>query len=174
MREGERRSRPMARKLRRDMTKAETVLWTILKGRARGGWKFRRQHPLGPYVADFACVEAGFIIEVDGATHAEDHEIDRDDQRSAFLGAQGFTVLRVTNTGIYDDLDGVARMIDAALAPLGPSASSRSAAQAPRKRRETSDEALTMSSPAGGGGVGEADGGGAAAPQAVNPREETP
>ena len=103
------------------MTKAETVLWTIIKGRARGGWKFRRQHPVGHYVVDFACLEAGLIIEVDGATHAEDQEIDRDDRRTAFLEAQGFTVLRVTNIGIYEDLDGVARMIDAALPPSGPS-----------------------------------------------------
>ena len=168
MREDELRSRPLARTLRREMTKAETVLWTALKGRARGGWKFRRQHPIGPYVADFACLEANLVIEVDGATHAEDHEINRDERRTAFLEAQGFTVLRVTNLGIYEDLDGVVRMIDAALAPLGPSGHS------PRTRGETSNEALTMSSPACGGGVGEADGGGAAAPQAPNPQEETP
>jgi very-short-patch-repair endonuclease len=165
MREDERRSRPMARKLRNRMTKAETVLWTGLKDRLRGGWKFRRQHPVGPYVADFACVEAKLIVEVDGATHSEDREISRDRRRTNYLQAQGFEVLRVTNIGIYEDLDGVVRTIDAALAPLGPSGHS------PRERGETSRQRLTISSPACGGGASEADGGGMK--QAPNPREET-
>ncbi|MEQ8433890.1 MAG: DUF559 domain-containing protein [Oceanicaulis sp.] len=164
MREDELRSRPMARKLRENMTKAETVLWTVLKSRARGGWKFRRQHPVGPYIADFACVEAKLIVEVDGATHAEDHEISKDQRRTDFLQAQDFEVLRVTNIGIYEDLDGVVCMIDAALAPLGPSGHS------PRKQGETSRQYATMFSPACGGGVSEADGGGMK--QAPNPREE--
>ena len=160
----ERRAQANAKRLRRTMTKAETVLWTVLKGRARGGWKFRRQHPVGPYIADFACVEAKLIVEVDGATHAQDREISRDQRRTDFLQAQGFEVLRVTNIGIYEDLDGVVRMIDAALAPLGPSGHS------PRKRGKTSRQRFTMSSPACGGGVSQADGRGMK--QAPNPQEE--
>jgi very-short-patch-repair endonuclease len=112
------------------MTKAEIILWTVLKGRALG-WKFRRQHPIGPYIADFACLEAGLVVEVDGATHASDAQTEKDVRRTYFLKAQGFSVLRVTNLDIYEDLDGVVRGICAALTPLGPSGHS------PRKRGET-------------------------------------
>ncbi len=156
----DRRAQAHAKRLRRSMTKAETVLWTALKGRALDGWRFRRQHPVGPYVADFACVEAKLVVEVDGATHGERHEIEHDRERSAFLARQGFRVLRVGNLDVYENLDGVVRLIAASLAPLRPSASIRSAAQAPRTRGETSAETFEMSSPVHGGGVGEADGGG--------------
>ena len=126
-------ARKRARRLRHDMTKSETVLWTALKGRALGGWKFRRQHPVGPYIADFACLEAKTIVEVDGATHNTDAELEHDHKRTAFLESQGFHIVRVTNTGIYDDLDGVVRLISAALAPSGPSG------HLPRKQGRTSE-----------------------------------
>lgn len=167
MREGERRSRPMARKLRNTMTKAETVLWTALKNRAIDGWKFRRQHPIGPYIADFVCVEGKLIVEVDGATHADDREIEHDARRTKHLEREGYTVLRVTNLGVYEDLDGVVRSITAALAPLGPRL--EAGVHSPRTRGETSRRRSKTPSPARGRGVGEADGGGCATPQAPNP-----
>ncbi|MBI1235766.1 MAG: DUF559 domain-containing protein [Alphaproteobacteria bacterium] len=126
-------ARKRARSLRRDMTKSETVLWTALKGRALDGWKFRRQHPVGPYIADFACLEAKLIVEVDGATHNSHDEIAHDRQRTDFLESQGFAIVRITNTGIYEDLDGIVRQISAALAPSGPSG------HLPRKQGRTSD-----------------------------------
>jgi very-short-patch-repair endonuclease len=154
MRERETRSRRFAKTLRRRMTDAETILWSRLRRGQLNGWKFRRQHPVGPYVADFACIDARLIVEVDGATHASDREIAHDQKRSAFLTARGFTLYRVWNTDIYDNLDGVLDGLLAALAPLGPSGHS------PRKRGEKTDADASFSSPACGGGVSEADGGG--------------
>ena len=135
MRTEETRSRPLAKRLRHDMTKAETVLWTRLKGRQVNGWRFRRQHPVGPYVADFACLEAELILEVDGATHSAERDVRHDARRTAYLEANGWSVLRVWNTDIYENLGGVMDMVFAALPPLGPSGHS------PRKRGETSADA---------------------------------
>ncbi len=154
MRAEETKSRPLAKRLRQDMTKAETVLWTRLKERQVNGWRFRRQHPVGPYVADFACLEAGLIIEVDGATHCEAIEIHHDRKRAAFLKQKGWTILRVSNLDVYDNLDGVVRAVELALAPLGPSGHS------PRKRGETSDRPSPPFSGACVGDVSVADGGG--------------
>jgi len=148
-----RRAASQAKRLRRNMTKAEAVLWTVLKARQLQGWKFRRQHPVGRYIVDFVCIEAGLAVEVDGATHASDAAAERDARRTQILNAQGFAVLRVANLDIYEDLDGVVRGIAAALAPLGPSGHS------PRRRGETSCR-RPISSPARGGGVRAAGGGG--------------
>jgi len=139
-----RRATAQAKKLRQKMTKAETILWTVLRRRALQGFRFRRQHPIGPYVADFSCLNAGLVVEVDGATHSSKVQIEKDTRRTAFLNQQGFSVLRVTNLDIYQDLDGVVRGISAALAPLDPSGHS------PRKRGETPRQSL-VSSPACGG-----------------------
>ncbi len=91
---------------RSNLTNAETVLWSRLKGR-RLGYHFRRQHPVGRYIADFACVKAGLIIEVDGATHGTDAERVYDAARTTYLNAQGWTVYRVWNQDIYNNLNGV-------------------------------------------------------------------
>jgi very-short-patch-repair endonuclease len=106
------RIRTFAKSMRREMTSAETILWSHLRGRKRGGWQFRRQHPVGLYILDFACVRARLGIEVDGATHAEDSEIRRDRNRDAALKAQGWDVLRVQNEDVYKHLDGVLDQID--------------------------------------------------------------
>ncbi|KDA04075.1 endonuclease domain-containing protein [Hyphomonas oceanitis] len=107
--------RQFAKSLRRKMTDAETILWSRLKGRQRDGWQFRRQHPVGRYITDFACTRARLVLEVDGATHAEDHEIARDRQRDTTLAQLGWTSLRVTNLDIYENLEGVLDTIDHAL-----------------------------------------------------------
>ena len=121
MRERESRSRSFARRLRRRMTDAETIVWTRLRRGQLEGWKFRRQHPVGAYIADFACLDAGLIIEVDGAPHSERQEIAHDARRSAYLEERGYLVLRVFNTDIYDNLDGVLEGVLNALPPSGPS-----------------------------------------------------
>ncbi|MEH6489298.1 endonuclease domain-containing protein [Hyphomonas oceanitis] len=107
MREAEKKTVARARALRRTMTRAEVILWQNLRARQLGGFKFRRQVPVGPFIADFACVERRLIIEVDGETHFTDDEIARDQKRTVFLGGQGWRVHRVWNTDIYDNLDGV-------------------------------------------------------------------
>jgi very-short-patch-repair endonuclease len=107
MREGEKQARKYARRLRKAMTEAEVVLWTFLRRRVLHGFKFRRQHPIGPFIADFACVSARLVVEVDGATHASEAELAHDARRSAFLESEGWRIVRVTNTDVFENLDGV-------------------------------------------------------------------
>ncbi|WP_246683381.1 DUF559 domain-containing protein [Mesorhizobium sp. B2-1-3A] len=96
--------RRFARSLRRDMTEAEDRLWQELRGRRLDGMKFRRQMPVGKYIADFVCVEAGLIVEIDGSQHAESSY---DNTRSAELKARGFCVLRFWSDDVLKDLNGV-------------------------------------------------------------------
>ena len=79
-----------ARRLRNNMTNVEWRLWTRLRGHNMGV-RFRRQHPIGPYFADFACVSRRLVIEVDGDTHTETYDLHRD----AWLEARGWTVLHI-------------------------------------------------------------------------------
>ncbi|MGH8752161.1 MAG: endonuclease domain-containing protein, partial [Burkholderiales bacterium] len=81
-----------AKSLRKNKTDAEKRLWYYLKNRQLSGFKFRRQHEVGQYIADFACLEAKLIIELDGGQHAG--QIAHDRQRSAFLESLGYTVIR--------------------------------------------------------------------------------
>ena len=115
MRDKERRTRPFARRLRREMTDAETILWSFIRRNATG-WRFRRQHPIGPFIADFACVPARLVIEIDGATHGS-ARAGYDDARTAYLESAGWRVLRFNNTDVYRELDGVWRKIVEALGP---------------------------------------------------------
>ena len=80
-------------------------------------WKFRRQHPIHRYVVDFVTVEGRLVAEVDGVTHSFPREIARDASRTKMLEAFGFLVVRVTNTDVYENLDGVLEMIDQTLPP---------------------------------------------------------
>ena len=107
MRDNERKAVAKARSLRRRMTKAEVILWQSLRRGELDGHHFRRQVPVGPYIADFACAKRKLIVEVDGATHAEDREIEYDARRTAFLQAQGWALYRVTNSDVYENLSGV-------------------------------------------------------------------
>jgi adenine-specific DNA-methyltransferase len=96
-----------ARTLRATGTDAERLLWRHLRDRRLGGFKFRRQHPVGVYFADFACLEAGLIVEVDGGQHYEP-TVERDDaRRTQFLSSQGFDVLRFSNREVLAEIDGV-------------------------------------------------------------------
>jgi len=92
-----------ARALRRSATAAETALWALLRSRHIGGAKFRRQQPLGPFIVDFFCANAGLVVEVDGGYHAAiaDHDAARDE----WLHAAGLTVLRLTNDEILEHPD---------------------------------------------------------------------
>ena len=103
------------RALRRERTDAERVLWEKLRARRLAGLKFVRQEPVGPYFADFLCREAKLIVEVDGATHSTDEEIDYDCRREKFMGESGYHVLRVTNHEVFANVDGVCETILAAM-----------------------------------------------------------
>jgi very-short-patch-repair endonuclease len=89
------------------MTRAEALLWSYIRRRTLGGAKFRRQHPIGPYIADFACVAVKLVVEVDGATHWTPEERAHDARRTQFLEGEGWRVVRVTNTDVFENLDGV-------------------------------------------------------------------
>ncbi|MFC5306090.1 endonuclease domain-containing protein [Azospirillum picis] len=101
--------------MRRVPTDAERKLWSVLRRRQIGGWYFRRQHPIHPFIADFACVEAMLVVEVDGGQHAESSYDAARDQR---MEAAGWRVLRFWNTDVLSNPEGVARMIWEALGPL--------------------------------------------------------
>lgn len=100
----------IARNLRQRHTEAERLLWSRLRGRRLVGLKFRRQHPIAGFVADFACVDHGLVVEVDGGQH----DPDVDATRTLALATAGFRVLRVWNNDVLDNLDGVMRTIAAA------------------------------------------------------------
>jgi very-short-patch-repair endonuclease len=85
-----------ARRLRREMTNAETMLWRSLRDRGLG-MKFRRKVPVGPYIADFLCKEAMLIVELDGPPHDDPDQRQHDARRDAWLRAQGWRVLRFSN-----------------------------------------------------------------------------
>ncbi|WP_395828588.1 endonuclease domain-containing protein [Elstera sp.] len=97
-------SKVTARHLRQTMTDAERRPWSALRERQLGGWKFRRQHPIGPYILDFACLEKNLAIEADGGQHAGS---DHDRQRTAWLAQQGWRVIRFWNNDILQNTEGV-------------------------------------------------------------------
>jgi len=107
---------PNAVPLRRAMPEAEARLWQQLRDRRLLGRKFRRQHSIAPYIADFACVPARLVIELDGSQHAGAEEADA--RRTAFLNAQGWTVIRFWNGRVMTDMDNVLREIVAHLPPV--------------------------------------------------------
>jgi very-short-patch-repair endonuclease len=86
-----------ARALRWNMTEDERRLWTVLRRKNFAGFRFRRQHPLGPYVADFFCPKAKLVIELDGSQHAEEAQMRRDDARTRWLEERNYRVLRIWN-----------------------------------------------------------------------------
>ena len=114
----------IARRLRRDATDAEQLLWRALR---EGGmpWRFRRQHPIGRYIADLACAARKLVIEVDGGQHSAQTEADS--ARSAALARQGYRVIRFWNNEVTGNLDGVLRAILLELdqPPLRPTGAER-------------------------------------------------
>jgi very-short-patch-repair endonuclease len=100
----------LARRLRRTPTDAEMRLWWHLRQKNLAGFRFRRQHPLGPYVVDFFCAEARLIVEVDGGQHAEES-----DTRRRWIEAQGYRLIRFWNNDVLGNTEGVLQEILAAL-----------------------------------------------------------
>jgi very-short-patch-repair endonuclease len=98
-----------ARQLRRDAPIPERILWGLLRGGRLGGLKFRRQHPIGPFFADYYFHEAKLVVELDGMSHNDRGDADR--RREAYLRKSGLTVLRVANDDVLRDLETVAMAI---------------------------------------------------------------
>ena len=105
--------RDRARRLRRDQTEGERKLWARLRARQLCGVKFRRQHPIDPFFADFCCLEHRLVVELDGGQHAEQVETDR--RRSAFLAGRGYRVLLFWDNEVTEDMDAVLERIAAVL-----------------------------------------------------------
>ena len=107
-----------ARSLRKNLTPAERKLWQALRRRQIANIRFRRQVPIGPYIADFCCLELRIIIEVDGGQHAR--QADADERRTRWLGDRGFTVVRFWNNDVLQNLEGCVETIRLALAAHPP------------------------------------------------------
>jgi len=99
-----------ARELRKRMTDAEALLWRLLRGEQLGV-KFRKQHPVGKYITDFACLSTKLIVELDGGQHGEESAIKKDKVRTRFLEQQGFTVLRFSNNDVLRETEAVLQSI---------------------------------------------------------------
>ncbi|MEL6736543.1 MAG: endonuclease domain-containing protein [Pseudomonadota bacterium] len=98
-------TRTRAKLLRSNATQAERKLWFVLRDLRPQGYRFRRQAPIGPYIADFACHQSKTVVEVDGAIHSTTAEIKHDARRTQFLKGQGFVVLRFTNEHVLQQSD---------------------------------------------------------------------
>jgi very-short-patch-repair endonuclease len=107
--------RDRARRLRREQTDAERTLWKALRSRQFSGLKFRRQHPIGPYIVDFCCLDLKLAIELDGGQHAS--QTDADDRRSHCLAQTGYRVLRFWNHEVLMNLEGVLHCIAESIVP---------------------------------------------------------
>jgi very-short-patch-repair endonuclease len=111
--------RRYARRLRRDQTDAERKLWSRLRDRRLSGVRFRRQHPIGPFIVDFCSIEANLVIELDGGQHALQARSDA--ARTEFLRRQGYRVLRFWDNEALANIDAVLQRIVEALGHPLPS-----------------------------------------------------
>jgi very-short-patch-repair endonuclease len=116
-------TRQRAIQLRRNATNPKQLLWSILCRRQLGGLKFRRQHPIEPYIVDFYCSSANLVIELDGESHEGRQSYDA--QREEHIKDLGLTIFRVTNNDVIHNLEGVAEAIarEAGVSPYEPSPS---------------------------------------------------
>jgi very-short-patch-repair endonuclease len=99
----------LAKRLRKGQTDAESLLWSFLRNRQLDGFKFRRQHPIPPYIVDFACVDIKLVVEIDGGQHADQRSADA--KRTAFLESLGFRVVRFWNNEVLSNTDSVLEQI---------------------------------------------------------------
>ena len=103
----------LARRLRKEQTDAEGKLWGLLRNRQLVGFKFRRQHPVGPHILDLCCSKRKLIIEIDGGQHAE--QVSKEEERTVYLTRMGYRVLRFWNNEVLQQLDSVWEVIHVAL-----------------------------------------------------------
>jgi len=99
------------RDLRRLATEAERLLWRLLRRRQFAGVKFRRQHPVGPYILDFYSADHGLAVELDGGQHFTDEGRAHDESRTEYLATRGVRVLRFTNRELFEEREGVLEAI---------------------------------------------------------------
>src|SRR6266498_1579599 len=105
------KQRDRAKSLRRTMTRDETLLWRYIKAGHIDGLQFRRQVPMGTYIADFVCHAAKLVVELDGESHDFEARLRRDHVRDRWLASRGYAVLRFTNHEVLSTLEGVLTVI---------------------------------------------------------------
>ncbi len=104
---------PIARKLRKNPTEAEKLFWRHVRAKQADGFRFRRQAPIGPYVAGFFCPDAKLIVELDGGQHAL--QVDADAERTDWLEKRGYRVIRFWNNDVLENIEGVHESVRAHL-----------------------------------------------------------
>jgi len=102
---------PLAKNLRKRTTDTEQILWRHLRAKRFGGFKFRRQQPIGTYIVDFVCFEKKIIVELDGGQHTLPAEMQNDRRREQWFGAQGYKVLRFWDNEVLANTRGVLEVI---------------------------------------------------------------
>lgn len=128
-----------ARRMRREPTDAERRFWFAVRAHRFGGCKFKRQYPIGPYIADFVCLERRLIVELDGGQHAQ--HVEYDAERTAYLQARGFRVLRYWNEEFLRNQMDVLEGIWRALNSSSPASSARDLSPKSGERRRTKSRA---------------------------------
>jgi very-short-patch-repair endonuclease len=108
----------IAKRLRQEATDAEQALWREVRAHRFAGFKFKRQEPLGSYVADFVCYEAKLIVELDGGQHADQKEAD--EERTRWLASRGFRVVRFWNNDVLANIAGVMQEIEKEINTTSP------------------------------------------------------
>jgi very-short-patch-repair endonuclease len=109
-----------SRQLRKTMTEAERKLWWLLRRKQLAGFRFRRQAPIGPYIADFFCPQAKLIVELDGAPHTDEEQMVRDAARTRWLEAHGCRVIRIWNVELFKHPNDITEAIYDALTTRAP------------------------------------------------------
>ncbi len=143
--------RENARRLRANATDPEARLWRHLRRSELLGSHFRRQVPIGPYVADFACMAARLVIEVDGSQHGDAVVKARDDARTQWLAREGYRVVRFWNNDLIENIEGVLETIHAALHGSRDSDPGMLRHKRRKKARVSADAGRGSPSPGGGG-----------------------
>jgi Uncharacterized protein conserved in bacteria len=115
-----------AQKLRKGMTDAEKILWSRLSNKRLHGYRFKRQHPIQNFIADFYCHKAKLIIEVDGRIHEQPQQILHDQERTARIKEAGCRILRFTNNEVKNQIDTVVHAIELELKVASSDATSPS------------------------------------------------
>ena len=132
--------RARAKDLRRTMTRAETLLWRHLKANRLAGLGFRRQAPMGNYIADFVAHACKLVVEVDGESHDFEERIRHDDRRDQWFASRGYRVLRFTNEDVMRNLEGVVTAIGLAAEQAAPPSLTLRKGGGNRVRRAASNE----------------------------------
>lgn len=147
-----------ARELRKNQTDAENLLWQLLRNRRIADAKFRRQHPIGNYIADFYCHEHKLIIELDGSQHHTEAGKAKDAQRDAFMAQQGLRVLRFDNRQMLTETEAVLQVIHDALIPSPSPTGRRELSPAEQSGKSALSSATAQKSPnPPGEGLGEGE-----------------